>query len=355
MNTMFLRRLTVILVGVFIILVVGITVQYMILKFQKPVTDETPIIIEVDVNPAGTQVLGSNDNPIVDEEVMVEVEVDVEEEEEEKLPPVAETEMETEVEVEVKPEPEPEQNPSEPLNFKKVSFFMDSRMDRYEAYTLKNPSFSVDEIVMKVNMNLDYDFYTHIVKIEKPDHLLVLCNKFNQLPSDFTPQNLEKVPTEYHVDDGKAYDLDRDALNAFVDMSDRAKEDGISLKIISAYRSNEFQAYLYDKYKTNNGEKNADRYSARPGHSEHETGLAIDINDVSQAFENTKAFKWLQENAHNYGYILRYPKNMETITGYMYEPWHYRYIGVETATDVKSKNITFDAYYAMNILPYENR
>jgi len=138
-------------------------------------------------------------------------------------------------------------------------------------------------------------------------------------------------------------------------MSNHAKEEEISLKIISAYRTNEFQAYLYNKYKTNNGEKNADRYSARPGHSEHETGLAIDINDVSQAFENTKAFTWLQENAHKYGYILRYPRNMETITGYMYESWHYRYVGVETATKIKSENITFDTYYAMYILPSKNR
>jgi LAS superfamily LD-carboxypeptidase LdcB len=353
MNTLFLRRLTLILFGVAIILVLGIAVRSVVLKFQTPIAVETPIIVDVNGDSVTPVIPGNSedtDGTEVDEVVVDETENEVDEEQ--PTPPVTETETETEteVEVEVKPEPKPE-----PLNYKTVSFFMDSRMERYEAYALDNPTFSVEEIVMKVNMNLDYDFYTHIVEIEVPDDLLVLCNKFYQLPSDFTPQNLEKVPAEYHVNDGKAYDLDRDALNAFIDMSDHAKEEGISLKIISAYRSNEFQAYLYNKYKTNNGEKNADRYSARPGHSEHETGLAIDINDVSQAFENTKAFKWLQENAHKYGYILRYPKNMENITGYMYEPWHYRYIGVETATDVRSKNITFDAYYAMNILPYKNR
>ncbi len=357
MNSLFLRRLTLILVGVVVILLFGIAVKAVVIKFQRPINDEPTQIVEVENEPDNEpEVTDNSESPDMNEnnEVEVEVETEIEEEPVPVVPPgnEIETETENEVEPEVVVTPEIEQ---EPLYYENTSFFMESRMDRYKTYAQNNPSFSAAEVVLKVNMNLDYDFYTHIVEIEVPDDLLVLCNKFNQLPSDFTPKNLEEVPIEYHVNDGKVYDLDRDALNAFIEMSNHAKEEGISLKIISAYRSNEFQAYLYNKYKTNNGEKNADRYSARPGHSEHETGLAIDINDVSQAFEDTKAFAWLQENAHDYGYILRYPKNMEMITGYMYEPWHYRYVGTETATIIKSEKLTFDAYYAMYILPGNNR
>lgn len=346
MNSLFLRRLTLILIGVVIVLVLGIAVKFVFLKFKNSTTAETPPLLEVEGESFVIKVPENTDMSQMNENNGVELESAPE------FPLIDETEIEIEVEPEVEDSTE---IGFEPLNYGNISFLMESRMDRYESYAQKNPSFSAKEVVMEVNMNLDYDFYTHIVEIDMPDDLLVLCNKFNHLPSDFTPKSLEEVPTEYHVNDGKVYSLDQGALNAFIEMSNQAKEEGISLKIISAYRTNEFQAYLYNKYKTNNGEKNADRYSARPGHSEHETGLAIDINDVSQAFENTKAFKWLQENAHDYGYILRYPKSMETITGYMYEPWHYRYVGVETATDIKSENITFDAYYALYILPDKNR
>ncbi|HAS73540.1 MAG TPA: D-alanyl-D-alanine carboxypeptidase [Clostridiales bacterium UBA8960] len=199
-------------------------------------------------------------------------------------------------------------------------------------------------------MNLDFPFYHYIEKIGNPDALDVLCNKYYQLSSDFTPGNLVSVPESYHVNDGKAYKLKQNALDAFMLMVDSAKEKNLSLRIISAYRSSDFQANLYNKYVANNGKEAADRFSARPGHSEHETGLAIDINDVSQAFENTEEFKWLIENAHLYGFILRYPKGKEHLTGYMYEPWHFRYLGVELATKVKTSGLTYDEYYAMVIL-----
>lgn len=239
----------------------------------------------------------------------------------------------------------------EEVVYKNVSYYIDERLDRYKSYAEKHPELEYEDIVLDVNMDLDYNFYENIKIIGFPDDLLVLCNKYNQLPGDFKPKNLVPVDAGYHVNDGKKYELDQKALEAFIEMADAAKEDGIDIKIISAYRSNDYQEYLYNKYKDRNGQEDADRYSARPGHSEHETGLAIDINDVSQAFENTDAFKWLSENAHLYGYILRYPKGMEHRTGYIYEPWHYRFVGQEHAKAIKDEGIIFDAYYAKYVLP----
>ncbi len=236
------------------------------------------------------------------------------------------------------------------MDFSVVSYYIQTRDARYQAYFLTHKAMSASEIVRDVNMNLDFNFYGQIEKVDDPNALLVICNKYYQLPSDFTPENLTNVPEGYFVADGKSYQLKQNALDAFIAMSNAAKKEGLSLRIISAYRTNSYQANLYQKYKNNNGQKAADRFSARPGHSEHETGLAIDINDVAQAFENTQEFTWLGKHAHEYGYVLRYPAGKENVTGYMYEPWHYRFLGVETATQLKNLGVTYDAYYAMYLL-----
>lgn len=261
------------------------------------------------------------------------------------------TESTTEATTEAKTEPTTVA-PTEAVkkDFSKVSFHIQRFNYRYVDYALSNQSLSEREVVLAVNMNLDFPFYHYIENIANQSAINVLCNKYYQLSSDFTPNDLVEVQSSYHVSDGKEYKLRKEAYDAFKDMADAASKEGLSLKIVSAYRSNTFQANLYNKYVAANGKEEADRFSARPGHSEHETGLAIDINDVSQAFEKTDEFKWLSDNAHLYGYILRYPKGKEHLTGYMYEPWHYRYLGIDLATKVKTSGLTYDAYYAMVIL-----
>ena len=135
-------------------------------------------------------------------------------------------------------------------------------------------------------------------------------------------------------------------------MFNDAKKENITLIINSSYRSYKEQEEVYNMYLTNKGEEYADKYAARPGHSEHQTGLAIDLTTYGangETFDQTDAFKWLENNAYKYGFILRYPKDKENITGYNYESWHYRYVGVETATKLKEENITYDEYYAYYI------
>lgn len=125
--------------------------------------------------------------------------------------------------------------------------------------------------------------------------------------------------------------LTKETQQAFNTMKEAAKKEGVNLKIISGFRSYDTQSTIYNNYVAKDGKALADRYSARPGYSEHQTGLAIDINSLNQAFENTKEGKWLKGNGYKYGFILRYPKEKESVTGYMFEPWHYRYVGKDIA------------------------
>ena len=130
-------------------------------------------------------------------------------------------------------------------------------------------------------------------------------------------------------------------------MADDAKKDGYTIIAVSAFRNYEYQSRIYSSYLKDLGKFRADIASARAGHSEHQTGLAVDVSDITldyDNFENTKEFKWMMDNSHKYGFIMRYPKAKYNITGFKYEPWHYRFVGINTATYIKEKNITLEEY-----------
>lgn len=136
---------------------------------------------------------------------------------------------------------------------------------------------------------------------------------------------------------------------AFNSMKNDALKDNISIKIISGFRSYNTQVSTYNYWVSQYGKKEADRISARAGHSEHQTGLAIDINSLEKAFKNTKEGKWLNENAYKYGFILRYPESKEEITGYSFEPWHFRYVGTDLSYKLYNNGdwITIEEYYGI--------
>ena len=117
----------------------------------------------------------------------------------------------------------------------------------------------------------------------------------------------------------------------------------------SGFRSYEYQSELYNGYVASSGQEAADTFSARPGHSEHQTGLALDINVASTRahFENTPAFAWLKEHCAEYGFILRYDKGKEDVTGYRFEPWHYRYVGAEAAAAIMEQGVSYEEYLAL--------
>ena len=224
--------------------------------------------------------------------------------------------------------------------FKNASYYIADFQDRYVAYQAKNPSKSTNEVIRAVNSNIDYKFYTNMKSTKTSEGYLMLVNKFYTVGSSYVPSNLVNV-----TGGGK---LEKTAAAQFEKMVQAAKKDGYTLKNVSGYRSYSTQKSLYNNYKARDGQTKADTYSARPGSSEHQTGLATDINTASSAahFENTKTYKWLINNCYKYGFILRYPNGKTYITGYKFEPWHYRYVGVEAATYIHNHNITFEEYHA---------
>ena len=155
---------------------------------------------------------------------------------------------------------------------------------------------------------------------------ILIANKTYALPADYAPG------------------VNSEAESAFYEMQADAAELGLNLYISSGYRSYDYQAGLYQRYVDRSGKAEADRYSARPGHSEHQTGLAFDLNTISDEFKDTDEGKWVAENCHKYGFIIRYPEDKESITGYMYEPWHIRYLGVDTATSVYESGLCLEEY-----------
>ena len=191
---------------------------------------------------------------------------------------------------------------------------------------------------------MDYDFYTNMKASNVNDGILILVNKYNYISKNYNA-NLEKLGSGYG-----SGSLNKEAAKYFRQMVNDAKKDGIKLKSISAYRSYNSQKTLYNNYVKKHGEAKANTFSAKPGHSEHETGLAVDINNASSKahFENTKEYAWLINNSYKYGFILRYPQDKEFITGYKYEPWHYRYFGIDMATKLHNENVTYEEYLVMH-------
>lgn len=142
-----------------------------------------------------------------------------------------------------------------------------------------------------------------------------------------------------------------DARAAFNELNAAAQQAGYTFNAFSTYRSYDRQTELYNNYVAKDGQEAADRYSARPGFSEHQTGLAFDIGETSNPndyasnrFGKTEAGKWLAENAHDYGFIMRYPDGKEEVTGYMYESWHFRYVGKDIATEIYNNDSTLEEY-----------
>ena len=226
-------------------------------------------------------------------------------------------------------------------NMLDISYFKENNFKRYISYYKENTKKEIDAIITNVNIGLDNAFYTNITNVEKQDDLLVLVNKYYKLSKNYVPSNLKTVSF------GSAK-LRKDAKEAFDKMAAAAKKDGLKIYGSSGYRSYNHQSSLYNNYVKEDGKAEADTYSARAGHSEHQTGLAIDISKSGGSFisNSDKEFTWLKNNSYKYGFILRYPKDKTNITKYSYEPWHYRYVGLEAAKEIMDNKICLEEYVA---------
>ncbi len=228
---------------------------------------------------------------------------------------------------------------------KKISYYKEKNNSRYLNFYKQKTDLSPKQIVTHINIGLDKPFYTNTKKSPNLNKTTILVNKYFYLDEDYVPKNLEALDENYSV---KGMSLVKEAKDAFEALSLDASLENLTIKAMSTYRSYSYQKNLYTSYVAKDGETVADTYSARPGYSEHQTGLAVDVYNNSSSFtdfENTKEYQWMQENAYKYGFILRYPKDKEHITGYAYESWHYRYVGFEIAEYINKNNLTFDEYY----------
>jgi len=187
--------------------------------------------------------------------------------------------------------------------------------------------------------------------VTNPSSLYVLVNKRRNLPADYVPDDLvvPDVPFSFSGDSPKKQ-LRKSAAVALESLFEAAEKDGIELKAVSGYRSYATQKSIFQGNADRKGEEVANRTSARAGQSEHQTGLAMDVSSASvgygleESFGETKEGKWLAKHAVEHGFIIRFLKGKETITGYSYEPWHVRYVGKEVAKDITKKKMTFEEY-----------
>jgi len=247
---------------------------------------------------------------------------------------------------------EKEAEPNIYKEFRKTSNFKLENLNRYISYKKYHNNLSFEKIVTFVNIGLDYDFYHFTKKADLSYQNLVLVNKYNGLSSNYVPSDLEEINNDCFINGNpKAKYLRSEAKDAFEQLCLDSIKNGTPVYGQSGYRSYETQNNLYENAVKTYGEENASKDTARPGYSEHQTGLAIDVSSTKYgnmlSFEKTESFSWMLKNAHKYGFILRYSLDNEDTHGYIYEPWHYRYVGVKVATDmyVHHKDLTFDEYY----------
>lgn len=223
-------------------------------------------------------------------------------------------------------------------------YFVDRLEDTYLKY-LDDYS-SSRELLEIVNTNRYKPLYSDITVTDLSKGNLMLINKYHQLPSDYEPDDLVDIDSEY------GWGMTREEVyDAFVRLADDAYLDGYVLTVCSAYRSYDYQDGLYNKYLDEEGGDVAavDSYSARPGHSEHQSGLCLDLVTPGYSMDDfglSEASDWVNENCYKYGFIVRYTAEKENITGYEAEAWQIRYVGDEDiAKYLMDTGITFDEYY----------
>lgn len=228
--------------------------------------------------------------------------------------------------------------------FYSISYAKLRNYDRYVDYSNETGEDN-ETTVLAVNLDMDKEDYTDplIIRDFSTD---MLVNKHRSLTEDYEPDDLVSIDSEYAADDTQAGA--RIAVNAFISMYKAAKEEGLDLVINSSYRSYQDQVDICDTYRELYGENYVQNYVAQPGFSEHQTGLSFDIGSRnSNIFAESDEYTWVQENAHKYGFIQRFPEEYEAITGFRVEPWHYRYVGKKIATYIYEHDISFEEYYAI--------
>jgi D-alanyl-D-alanine carboxypeptidase len=227
---------------------------------------------------------------------------------------------------------------------------------------LPNEDTGKPNIKLPSNDSYPIDITSYLEHMDTEKLLLVNKDKKNHLSSSYVPKNLVSLgEIGISVASGRTFELEREAAYALKAMMEAMVKESSSTKntfVTSAYRSYTYQENLYERYVSDfmsdgmsreQAEAEASTFSARPGESEHQSGLCVDfmtstMSDLDESFEDTDAFRWLSENAHLYGFILRFPEGKEDVTGYKYEPWHYRFVGREAAIAIYNGGLCLEEY-----------
>ena len=233
----------------------------------------------------------------------------------------------------------------------KEKYFLEKNLDRYLAYIEEEEEEdNLTDVVAIVNVNADHKWYEEELETDTSLNEQMIVNKFYALSVDYTPENLVSIPLDYSYGTEGENQLIEYAYDKFLDLWQAAHDEGFYLMVTSSYRDYASQKEIYDYRKATQGERKADETAARPGHSEHQTGLVVDMTSTTEPsatdFSESEAYKWLKEHAHEFGFIERYPEGKTYLTGYSPESWHWRYVGIEAATVMHEENITYDEYYA---------
>lgn len=232
-------------------------------------------------------------------------------------------------------------------------YFLEKNLEDYKEYINKNNETDYAKVISIVNVHANHKWYQLELNTNKDLGMLMNVNKFYTLSETYTPENLKNIDLTYAYDEEGKNKLIDYAYDKFLELWQAANDQGFYLMVTSSYRDYESQKEIYDYRVSTWGERKADETAARPGHSEHQTGLVIDMTSktepLADSFTDSKAYEWLKENAYKYGFIERYPEGKTYLTGYNPESWHWRYVGLEAAKTMHDEDITFDEYYAFYI------
>ena len=236
-------------------------------------------------------------------------------------------------------------------NYYEFSNFDVNKINRYNSYYLDN-DYSYKDVITYVNINLDLPVYTDTTEVINPNDLLVLVNKYHYLPDGYKPSDLAYLPGAY----GNNVPMREVIIEPFKELQAAAEEEiGVNFMPTTAFRDYNFQRTLYNNYVASDGVTAADTYSARPGYSEHQTGLSIDLKNtaISGSTRLTdENYEWLSNNAYRFGFIIRFPEDKTDITGYQFENWHIRYVGLDAAKIIYEEDLTLEEYIDLYVTEY---
>lgn len=226
-----------------------------------------------------------------------------------------------------------------------LDLFDYKKYDRYVKFQSKNKKLSLDDVVTRVELDLDTDFYENAVEEKNPNSITCLVNKHRYLSEDYEPDDLVNMDDDYANNRDNQKKLRKEAYEMFKKMVDAARKVDINFYAESAFRTYSYQEYIYNGNMSVYGREKTDTFAARPGFSEHQTGLTVDLANTWTIREDSDEYRWIKRNAYKYGYIIRYTEENKDITGFNAESWHIRYVGKKAAKIIKQEDLTLDEYF----------